>query len=915
MRINLPSKTAIPVFCLCVLVWCLGFSTKVQATHIRAGEIIAQSDTTLPVANRNPLRYFFKMVQYADVNSQADNPQSTVSFGDGTISQPPNGDRARHEKITPDTWRNVYYFEHTYSGPGTYTIIYYEVNRSKNVVNMTQSDQQDFVIKTTLTIDLFEPINHTPQLLVPPIDVATSGQLYVHNPGAFDADGDSIAFRLFPSQQNLTDDISNPILANVFGFQWPNMFGGTALPNPPGGPPTFTIDAITGQITWNTPGRLGDYNVAFFVEEWRDGRKIGEVLRDMQIRVLPTENRPPVLNQKDLCVVAGTTISEIITANDPDPGNILKIQAYGGILPPALFNQINNNNGQFNWLTSCTDVRDKPYQVVFRAVDNAAVPLADLKPWSIRVIGPAPQGLTATIEGGGIRLNWQNYECQNAEKLFIYRKEGESDFVPQICITGVPASTGFVRVGEVNNGVVTFYDNGIAGGLKRGQTYCYTIYAAWAPPGNGESLAAPPVCITLPDNVPMLTNVSVTETSPTTGKILVKWTKPHEGVEGLTPPLQYRLSRAEGQVGTVAAFAQIYQTNNLNDTTYTDTNLNTEVNAYTYKIEFFHSPNGGTPTALVDTASPGSSVRLTTVSENKTNILTWTYRVPWNNTARKHLIYRRIDNNFVLIDSVDATINGGTYTDQGTFNNQPLQENQEYCYYVTTKGRYSNPRIPYLLLNDSQISCVLFEDVTAPCPPVLSLNELDCDKLTANTPIQNILTWVPNVTPPCSKDIAYYTIYFKASPESEYDSIAFTGPDITTYTHQNLTSFAGCYVVTATDASGNESAVSNEVCKDNCFYFSLPNIFTPNNDGKNDVFKPDDKRPSFIKSTKFTVFNRWGAKLYEGSSDPLINWKGLDNNGNKVPDGVYYYQAEVEFFTLDPKNARKTYKGWVEIVR
>lgn len=34
-----------------------------------------------------------------------------------------------------------------------------------------------------------------------------------------------------------------------------------------------------------------------------------------------------------------------------------------------------------------------------------------------------------------------------------------------------------------------------------------------------------------------------------------------------------------------------------------------------------------------------------------------------------------------------------------------------------------------------------------------------------------------------------------------------------------------------------------------------------------------------------------------------------------LADGVYYYQAEVEFFMLDPKQARKTFKGWVEIVR
>ena len=121
-------------------------------------------------------------------------------------------------------------------------------------------------------------------------------------------------------------------------------------------------------------------------------------------------------------------------------------------------------------------------------------------------------------------------------------------------------------------------------------------------------------------------------------------------------------------------------------------------------------------------------------------------------------------------------------------------------------------------------------------------------------------------------------------------------------------------MVTATDSSGNESAQSNIVCKDNCCFFQLPNIFTPNNDGKNDTFHPDP-RSLFIRSIKFTVFNRWGEKVYESTDDPAINWRGVNNAGKAVSDGTYYYQAEVEFLTLEPQNAKKTYKGWVEIVR
>ncbi len=390
MRIPLLSQHSIPVFILMLLVWCLAFSSPVQATHIRAGEITAKSDTTLPVANRNPLRYFIKLVQYADRNSQADNPTATITFGDGTKA---TAERKVHVLITPDTWRNVYYFEHIYPGPNDYTLVYFEVNRSKNVVNMTNSDQQNFLLRTTITIDLFEPINSTPVLLVPPIDFATSGQIYTYNPGAFDPNGDSLAYKLHPSQQNVgTED--EPVARNVTGFQLPNAFGGTALPNPPGGPPQFTIDPISGQLTWNTPGRLGDYNIAIIIEEWRDGIKIGEILRDMQIRVVPTENRPPQLTvPPDICVVAGTPVQAQISATDPDRTSKLLLQAFSGILPPttftpaATFSVIDVSSAVFNWTPDCNSVREEPYQVVFKVSDDAPVPLTELKPWNIQVIG------------------------------------------------------------------------------------------------------------------------------------------------------------------------------------------------------------------------------------------------------------------------------------------------------------------------------------------------------------------------------------------------------------------------------------------------------------------------------------------------------------------------------------------------
>ncbi|MBL0099519.1 MAG: gliding motility-associated C-terminal domain-containing protein [Saprospiraceae bacterium] len=78
----------------------------------------------------------------------------------------------------------------------------------------------------------------------------------------------------------------------------------------------------------------------------------------------------------------------------------------------------------------------------------------------------------------------------------------------------------------------------------------------------------------------------------------------------------------------------------------------------------------------------------------------------------------------------------------------------------------------------------------------------------------------------------------------------------------------GCYAVTSVDSLGNESILSNSVCVDNCPFYELPNTFTPNGDGFNDVFKP--KVNLFVYQIDLKVFNQWGNLVFE-TQDPDIN--------------------------------------------
>lgn len=85
--------------------------------------------------------------------------------------------------------------------------------------------------------------------------------------------------------------------------------------------------------------------------------------------------------------------------------------------------------------------------------------------------------------------------------------------------------------------------------------------------------------------------------------------------------------------------------------------------------------------------------------------------------------------------------------------------------------------------------------------------------------------------------------------------------------------------------------------------FEIPNVFTPNDDGKNDDFKV---RTEGVQKFKLTIYNRWGGKVFE-SGDPKIMWNGkTDNTGSECPAGVYYYICDYQLRSQGDKSRTGT---------
>lgn len=95
--------------------------------------------------------------------------------------------------------------------------------------------------------------------------------------------------------------------------------------------------------------------------------------------------------------------------------------------------------------------------------------------------------------------------------------------------------------------------------------------------------------------------------------------------------------------------------------------------------------------------------------------------------------------------------------------------------------------------------------------------------------------------------------------------------------------------------------------QDECRPVNFPNTFTPNGDGINEIFRPNqDSAPT---NYKLEVFNRWGQRLFMSLS-PYIGWDGT-YNGKPAPVGVYYWIAN--YTSIDEKRSVQT--GHVTLIR
>jgi len=901
-----------------VLFLLIFFAINTYATHNRAGEITYRQI--------DPLTYEVTITTYTKADAPADRCELAIHWGDNTKgvlyreNGPPNGNCSHMgEMVDNNIKKNIYIGRHTYPAASIYTLHMLDPNRNEGVLNITNSVDEPFYITSIIMIGTGLGYNSSPVLLNPPTDFGCVNTPYIHNVSAFDVDGDSLSYKMV------------------------NCRGANGRELETTYTPSYNLDKVVvdnqGTIRWDSPLFAGIYNVAIEISEHRKDPNsgkwitIGRILRDIQIDVTACTNKPPIIITSDaFCVVGGDNLEFTVKATDAD-GDKITLTAVGGplqISPNATFPDKEEHtspvSGIFKWSPDCSIARRSPYQVTFKANDfpydqhgNRIPGLSTQRVVEIRVVAPPPKNLSVleNTNAANFILSWDNILCASAIGYKIYRKENSGDYIKTTCQGGVPSDSGYKLIGSIADVLQTTYtdtNNNLP--LKVGIKYCYVVTAVLF--DGSESIASDFDCAILKKRLPVLTNIDVNKTSYSVGEINVIWSKPTEIDATLYPgPYAYKLLRADGIKGD--SFIEISDNfNSINDTLYFDSVLDTYSDGFNYRVGFYNKPDNTSwiNAELIGSSVPASSPYLVVKSGDKKLQIKIEQEVTWK--IDSIIYYQEIDNSLTFKRiGKHSSENVIGKTDGEYFIVDNLENGKDYCFRADVYGSFDIDGFAKPLLSRSQIGCGTPNVNTLQCPPVLSF-EKSCSDNTF------VLHWTnPNTT--CDEDIAGYNLYFTDNLNNEFKLLTYLDGENNVEFDVVATGTIdfGCFYVTGVDVLKNETIPSNTECYIPCLEFVLPNVFTPNNDGINDLYHPKwDKDAGDIPDFDFDlidfdieIFNRWGNLMYK-TNDIKINWDGTNHStGQACASGVYYYVCTIVKKVGDDAPKTYTLTGYIHIFK
>lgn len=201
-------------------------------------------------------------------------------------------------------------------------------------------------------------------------------------------------------------------------------------------------------------------------------------------------------------------------------------------------------------------------------------------------------------------------------------------------------------------------------------------------------------------------------------------------------------------------------------------------------------------------------------------------------------------------------INLGSYTWQNGATNENFKADKGGLYYVTVKDNCDR------LYSDS-IKIALIDK-----KPSVGADLSICKKETVELKVKgdfNSFFWIPN-----------YNISNVTS------KTVLANPEITTNYFVTTTTKEGCI-------AKDTITILVKDCPQNFF---IPSGFTPNNDGRNDFFKPVVTAP--LEKYEFSIYNRWGQRIFY-STNILKGWDGK-LSGQQQDNAVFVWTCTYKFY-------------------
>ncbi|MCC6690598.1 MAG: SprB repeat-containing protein, partial [Bacteroidia bacterium] len=279
--------------------------------------------------------------------------------------------------------------------------------------------------------------NSSPVFSNVPLPVACVGQKFCFNPGAIDADGDSLVYSLINARGGTSVSSS---WTDVVTYMPP--YSGT---NPIATSGGVTINKTTGDICF-TPTTQQIGVIAIQVDEYRNKKKVGYVVRDMQIYIKACTNNMPIMSGIDNTTSFSTTackdspICFDVFSSDADAAQNVSISWNNGI-PGATFTSSGGSRpkGTFCWTPTAANVRPSPYVFTVTVKDdncpNVGVQVFTYQINVTNCVGPQVNITSASVCSGGCTNITANTSGGATPYTYNWSGGGSTTSVLNVCPT------------------------------------------------------------------------------------------------------------------------------------------------------------------------------------------------------------------------------------------------------------------------------------------------------------------------------------------------------------------------------------------------------------------------------------------------------------------------------------------------